>query len=53
MYYVDLTLKDGVSLNEAIRIAKEIDQQSKEAGFYQEAVDFVARQGFANAVILR
>ena len=49
VYYVDLTLKDGVSLNEAIRTAKEIDQQSKEAGFYQEAVDFVARQGFANA----
>ena len=49
VYYVDLTLKDGVSLNEAVRTAKEIDQQSKEAGFYQEAVDFVARQGFANA----
>ncbi|WP_445345267.1 recombination directionality factor [Acinetobacter bohemicus] len=49
VYYVDLTLKDGMSLNEAIRTAKEIDQQSKEAGFYQEAVDFVARQGFANA----
>jgi hypothetical protein len=49
VYYVDLTLKDGVSLNDAIRTAKEIDQQSKEAGFYQEAVDFVAKQGFANA----
>ena len=49
VYYVDLTLKDGVSLNEAIRTAKEIDQKSKDAGFYQEAVDFVARQGFANA----
>lgn len=49
VYYVDLTLKDGVSLNDAIRIAKEIDKQSKEAGFYQEAVDFVAKQGFANA----
>lgn len=49
VYYVDLTLKDGVSLNEAIRTAKEIDEQSKDAGFYQEAVDFVARQGFANA----
>ena len=49
VYYVDLTLKDGVSLNDAIRTAKEIDKQSKEAGFYQEAVDFVARQGFANA----
>lgn len=49
VYYVDLTLQDGVSLNDAIRIAKEIDKQSKEAGFYQEAVDFVAKQGFANA----
>ena len=49
VYYVDLTLKDGVSLNEAIRTAKEIDQKSKDVGFYQEAVDFVARQGFANA----
>ena len=49
VYYVDLTLKDGVSLNEAIRTAKEIDQKSKDAAFYQEAVDFVARQGFANA----
>lgn len=49
VYYVDLTLKDGVSLNEAIRTANEIDEQSKDAGFYQEAVDFVARQGFANA----
>ena len=49
VYYVDLTLKDGVSLNEAIRTAKEIDEQSKDVGFYQEAVDFVARQGFANA----
>ena len=48
VYYVDLTLKDGVSLNEAIRTAKEIDQQSKEAGFYQEALDFTARKGFGN-----
>lgn len=49
VYYVDLTLRDGMSLNDAITMAKEIDQQSKAAGFYQEALDFVARQGFANA----
>jgi hypothetical protein len=49
VYYVDLTLKDGVSLNDAIVQAKQIDEQSKLAGFYQEAVDFAARQGFANA----
>ena len=46
MYYVDLTLRDGISLNEAIIQAKQIDEQSKQAGFYQEALDFTARKGF-------
>jgi len=49
VYYVDLTLRDAFSLNDAIVQAKQIDEQSKLAGFYQEAVDFAARQGFANA----
>ena len=49
VYYVDLTLREGISLNDAIVQAKQIDDESKEAGFYQEAVDFVARKGFANA----
>ncbi len=48
VYYVDLTLREGVSLNDAIVQAKQIDEQSKAAGFYQEALDHVARQGFAN-----
>jgi len=50
VYYVDLTLRDGISLNDAIIQAKQIDEQSKQAGFYQEALDFTARKGFANAV---
>ena len=49
VYYVDLTLQEGVDLQTAIQTAKEIDQQGKQAGFYQEALDHVARQGFANA----
>ena len=49
IYYVDLTLRDGVNLQEAIISAKQIDEQSKAAGFYQEALDFTARKGFANA----
>ena len=48
VYYVDLTLREGISLNEAIMQAKQIDEQSKQAGFYQEALDFIARKGFAN-----
>ena len=50
IYYVDLTLRDGVSLQEAITSAKQIDEQSKVAGFYQEALDHVARQGYSNAI---
>lgn len=49
IYYVDLTLRDGVNLQEAISSAKQIDEVSKAAGFYQEAVDHIARRGFANA----
>ncbi|MDC4524036.1 hydrolase or metal-binding protein [Acinetobacter baumannii] len=49
IYYVDLTLQDGMSLQEAITTAKQIDEQSRKAGFYQEALDEVARQGYANA----
>ncbi|MFW1929539.1 hydrolase or metal-binding protein [Acinetobacter baumannii] len=49
VYYVDLTLRDGVNLQDAITSAKQIDEQSKAAGFYQEALDHVARQGYGNA----
>lgn len=49
VYYVDLTLREGVSLNDAIVQAKQIDEQSKAAGFYQEALDHIARQGYGNA----
>lgn len=48
VYYVDLTLREGVSLNDAIVQAKQIDEQSKAAGFYQEALDHIARQGYGN-----
>ena len=46
---MDLTLRDGVNLQEAIHSARQMDEQSKAAGFYQEALDFTARKGFENA----
>lgn len=49
VYYVDLTLRDGVNLQHAIQMAKEIDQQSKAIGFNQIALDQMARQCFSNA----
>lgn len=47
IYYVDLTLRDSISLQEAITQARHMDEQAKAAGFYQEALDHVARVGFA------
>lgn len=49
VYYVDLTLRDGVNLQQAIQMAKDIDQQSKQSGFNQQALDQVARHGYSNA----
>ena len=49
VYYVDLTLRDGVNLQQAIQMAKDIDQQSKASGFNQHALDQMARQGYGNA----
>lgn len=49
VYYVDLTLRDGTNLQDAIQTAQEIDQQSKALGFNQAALDQTARQGYSNA----
>ena len=49
VYYVDLTLREGINLQEAIQTAKEIDQKSKLCGFNQTALDQIARQGYGNA----
>lgn len=50
VYYVDLTLKDGISLNEAILQAQQIDKDCKEFGFSQENLDSIARKGFLNGI---
>lgn len=49
VYYVDLTLREGIHLQDAIQTAKEIDQKSKLCGFNQAALDQIARQGYGNA----
>ena len=49
VYYVDLTLRDGVNLQQGIQMAKDIDLQSKQSGFNQTALDQMALQGYSNA----
>lgn len=48
IYYVDLVVREGMSLEEAVAQAKELDTQRKAAGFDQAALDEAARKGFAN-----
>jgi hypothetical protein len=50
IYYVDLTVKDGLSLNEAIQQAKQLQQLRLNAGFDQVALDQAAKAGFNNAL---
>ena len=49
VYYVDLTLREGIHLQEAIQTAKEIDQKSKLCGFNQHVLDQAALQGYGNS----
>ncbi|HDR9077185.1 TPA: phage capsid protein [Burkholderia vietnamiensis] len=48
IYYVDLTVRSGSTLEEALAQAQELDARRKLAGFDQAALDAAARLGFAN-----
>jgi len=47
IYYVDLTVRTGFNLNQAISRAREVSLERQGAGLDQEALDSAARQGFA------
>jgi hypothetical protein len=48
IYYVDLTVRAGSNLEQALIQARELDERRKVAGFDQPALDLAARSGFAN-----
>ena len=48
IYYVDLVVRSGMTLEQAISEARERDLQRRESGFDQDALDEAARTGFAN-----
>ncbi len=48
IYYVDLVIRTGLSLDQAIGEARGLDLARREAGFDQPALDEAARRGFAN-----
>lgn len=48
IYYVDIGVRSGSTLEEAIVQARELDERRRAAGFDQAALDAAARAGFAN-----
>ena len=48
IYYADLTVRQGRTLEKAITEAREIDEQRRLAGYDQVALDAAAIEGFAN-----
>lgn len=48
IYYVDLTVRDGMTLEAAIAQARENDQRRKAGGYDQAALDLAASEGFSN-----
>ena len=48
IYYVDLSVRSGSTLEQALMEAKELDARRRAAGFDQAALDAAARAGFAN-----
>jgi hypothetical protein len=48
IFYVDLVIRTGLTLEQAIVEARQLDQQRRDSGFEQDALDEAARVGFAN-----
>lgn len=50
IYYVDLVIREGMSLQEAVAEARETAKQRTDAGIDQGALDAAAANGFGNAL---
>ncbi len=48
IFYVDLTVRSGIDMAEALQAAGDLDAQRQGAGFDQVALDEAARRGFSN-----
>ncbi|KMN24572.1 hydrolase or metal-binding protein [Pseudomonas helleri] len=48
IFYVDITVRNGLTLKDALLAAKQLEETRQAAGFDQSALDHAARQGFNN-----
>jgi hypothetical protein len=50
IFYVDLTLRSGMAVEQALLTARELDEARQAAGFDQAALDATARVGLGNGI---
>ena len=48
IFYVDITVRSGLGMEDALLAAKQLEETRQAAGFDQSALDQAARQGFKN-----
>ena len=48
IFYVDITVRNGLTLEDALLSARQLEETRQAAGFDQSALDHAARQGFNN-----
>jgi len=48
IFYVDITLREGWSLEDTLAEAQRLDEERQQGGFDQKALDRAAKAGFAN-----
>jgi len=48
IFYVDIAIREGISMEDALQQAKALDEQRQAAGFNQDALDASARLGLSN-----
>lgn len=48
IFYTDITLRDGMSMEQALIQAQQVAEQRQQSGFNQEALDAAARLGLSN-----
>lgn len=49
IFYVDLTIREGMTLEQAMTDAKEMNERRRDVGLNQAALDTAGRAGFGNA----
>lgn len=48
IFYADITVRSGITMEEALLAARQLDESRQSAGFDQAALDMAARQGLSN-----